>query len=178
MAGYYRQLVPNFAGLAKPLNVLTHKVIFWEWSPSQQHAFDALKSAFISSEVMAYPKTNAPYILYTNCCDYALGAILCQEEEEGIEMPIQYISHLLTATQLHLRSKIIYHRSSLWWQMISTENTLLQAQAVEFIEEHEMMREEDSRFCIMMTCCTLSLNPNTTRHSILGYCCLLSSEQW
>ena len=40
MAGYYRQLVADFARLAEPLNALPHKGIPWKWSPPQQHAFE------------------------------------------------------------------------------------------------------------------------------------------
>jgi transposase InsO family protein len=48
---------------------------------------------------MAHPDPSKSYILYTDACDYAIGGILCQEDEEGTERPIQYVSATLTSTQ-------------------------------------------------------------------------------
>ena len=41
---------------------------------------------------MAHPDLTKPYILYTDACDLAIGGILCQEDDNGIERPIQYLS--------------------------------------------------------------------------------------
>ena len=46
-----------------------------------------------------YRNVNAVTIKIDTTSDFALGGILCQEEENGIECPIQYISAQLTGTQ-------------------------------------------------------------------------------
>ena len=51
-------------------------------------------------QVMAYPQLDKPYKLYTDACDYAIGGILCQEDDHGIERPIQYISKQLSGAAL------------------------------------------------------------------------------
>ena len=99
MCGYYRQLVPHFAQIAEPLHQLTRKGVVWRWADKQEESFQSLKRALVTSPIMAYPDTSKSYILYTDACDYAVGAILCQEDDEGIERPIQYVSHQLTSTQ-------------------------------------------------------------------------------
>ena len=99
MTSYYRQLVPRFAEIAEPLYELTRKNVHWHWDEPQQTAFESLKAALVSSEVMAYPDTSKPYILMTDACNYAVGAILLQEDDDGVERPIQYLSQQLTATQ-------------------------------------------------------------------------------
>jgi len=48
---------------------------------------------------MAYPCVGRPYKLYTDACDYAVGAILVQDDENGVERPIHYLSHQLTDVQ-------------------------------------------------------------------------------
>ena len=48
---------------------------------------------------MAYPNTNKPYKLYTDACDYAIGAILVQDDDEGVERVIHYVSHQLSELQ-------------------------------------------------------------------------------
>ena len=99
MASYYRQLVPGFAQIASPLTSLLKKDADWRWGVEQDIAFQQLKDMLTSDRVMAFPRLDQPYILYTDACNYAIGAILCQEDEDGIERPIQYISAQLTPTQ-------------------------------------------------------------------------------
>ena len=94
MTSYYRQLIPHFATIAEPLYHLTRKSVVWRWGEPQQKAFDTLKAALVSSDVMAYPDTSRPYILYTDSSDYAVGVILVQENEEGVERPIQYLTSI------------------------------------------------------------------------------------
>ena len=84
MCSYYRQLVPGFATLVEPLLVLTRKDVAWHWGPDQNEAFLNLKKALVSDAVMAHPQVDKPYILYTDACDYAIGAILTQEDDSGI----------------------------------------------------------------------------------------------
>ena len=99
MCSYYRQLVPKFAEIAEPLHQLTRKDVTFEWTNEHTNAFEQLKEQLCSHQIMAHPDPSKPYILYTDACDYAIGGILCQEDENGIERPIQYISAQLTSTQ-------------------------------------------------------------------------------
>ena len=78
---------------------LTHKFAQFTWSEERQNAFDILKSLLTSSHVMAAPHTDQPYKLYTDACDYAVGGILVQVDENGVERVIQYVSHSLSSTQ-------------------------------------------------------------------------------
>lgn len=99
MASYYRACVPDYARIAEPLTALTRKNARLHWSDDRQQAFDSLKSLLISNHVMAPPRTDRPYKLYTDACDYAVGAILVQDDDDGIERVIQYVSHSLSAPQ-------------------------------------------------------------------------------
>ena len=49
--------------------------------------------------MLAYPQTDKPYKLYTDASNYAVGAILVQEDDSGIERVIHYLSHMLDSTQ-------------------------------------------------------------------------------
>ncbi|MCP3887667.1 MAG: DDE-type integrase/transposase/recombinase [Desulfobulbaceae bacterium] len=99
MVSYYRQLIPYMAEIAEPLYYLTRKNVPWVWEQSQKVAFETLKNALTSSDVMAYPDTSKPYILMTDASDFAIGAILLQEDNEGNERPIQYLSQQLNPAQ-------------------------------------------------------------------------------
>ena len=98
-ASYYRMCIPDYAKIAEPLTELTRKHVRMEWNPDRQAAFDQLKQELVSNRVMAPPRTDRPYKLYTDACDYAVGAILVQEDDKGVERVIQYISHALSSPQ-------------------------------------------------------------------------------
>lgn len=98
MAGYYRQCIPEFAEVAAPLVNLTKKNELFRFGDDERIAFEKLKEALCSENVMAYPDVNKPYKLYTDASNYAIGGILAQETD-GVERPIQYISKQLTDGQ-------------------------------------------------------------------------------
>lgn len=95
MTNYYRQLIPGYAQIAEPLVRLTKASVRFKWTTEQQQALDELKSALASDAILAYPDVQRPYKLYTDACDYAIGAILVQDDDAGIERPIHYLSHQL-----------------------------------------------------------------------------------
>ena len=75
LASFYRRLVPNFAAIAKSLTTLTRKDQEFIWGPSQQEAFESLKSRFCSTPVLAYPNCKLPFILTTDASKVAIAAI-------------------------------------------------------------------------------------------------------
>ena len=97
--GYYRQCIPNYAKVAEPLVQLTRKNEPFEWTTERDIAFRKLKQELVSDRVMVRPDLTKPYALYTDACDYAVGAILVQVSDDGIERPVHYLSHQLNATQ-------------------------------------------------------------------------------
>ena len=99
MCGFYRSSMPHYAQTAEPLVELTRKHVRFQWDERRQKAFDELKQLLMSSHVMSPPDTTRPYKLYTDACNYAVGAILVQVDDKGVEKVIQYVSHVLSATQ-------------------------------------------------------------------------------
>ena len=49
--------------------------------------------------MLVHPDITKPYRLYTDASDYAVGAILAQEDEDGNERVIHYLSQQLSRTQ-------------------------------------------------------------------------------
>ena len=45
------------------------------------------------------PRPDRSYILYTDASDYAVGAILVQKDDSGMERVIQYVSQALSTSQ-------------------------------------------------------------------------------
>ena len=92
MASYYRKYVPDFSKIAKPLSSLTRKNAKFQWSLETQTAFETLKQRLLEAPILAFPDITKPFKLYTDASQYALGAVLMQEQD-GQNRVIQYISH-------------------------------------------------------------------------------------
>lgn len=100
MINYYRENIKNFSTISLPLTELTKTRQPFIWGEEQQEAFDKLKQALTTAPILAHPDRSKPYILYTDASDKAIGAILCQKDEEGVERVISYLSHKLSEAQL------------------------------------------------------------------------------
>ena len=96
MTNYYRQCMPDYAKIAAPLVTLTRKSVAFHFDQEEREAFSKLKSLLISDRVMSYPRVGQPYKLYTDACGYAVGAILVQEDDNGVERVIHYVSRQLS----------------------------------------------------------------------------------
>jgi hypothetical protein len=78
LAGFYRQLVPDFAEITKPLTQLTCKNQEFVWGTDQQKAFEKMKDRLSMTPVLAYPNFELPFILMTDVSKTAVAAILSQ----------------------------------------------------------------------------------------------------
>ena len=92
LAGYYRRFIRNFSSLASPLSDLTKNEVKFEWGKVQQTAFQAIKQSLQSAPVLLLPNSKFPFILHTDASDFATGAVLQQDQGQGLQ-PIAFMSH-------------------------------------------------------------------------------------
>jgi hypothetical protein len=99
--GFYRQFICNFAEIAKPLTDLTSKQTPENivWTEDHQKSFDSLKEIVLSNVILYMFEVGKPFNLYCDSSDFAVGAVLSQVDDEGIERPVSFISQKLTDTQ-------------------------------------------------------------------------------
>ena len=100
--GYYRRFVKHFATVAKPLTNLTKAENPFKWTADCQSAFDELRCRLTTTPTLAYPRfdSDAPrFVLDVDASGFGLGAVLSQDDEDGVERPIAYASRLLTAAE-------------------------------------------------------------------------------
>ena len=122
MGSYYRRHIQNFSGMMKPIIDLTKKGKKFVWTEQCQAAFEKLKTALVSPEIMAYPKDVGEYFLDCDSSDHAIGGVLSQIQE-GKERVIAYGSNILNKAErnycvtdkelLALRYFIEYYRQYL-----------------------------------------------------------------
>ena len=85
-ASYYRRHVKGFADIARPLHELTRKGEPFTWNERRQKALEVLKRCLVNAPVLAAPLDNGQYILDTDASDAGLGAVLQQEQPDGIRV--------------------------------------------------------------------------------------------
>jgi len=99
LVGYYRQYIPDFAGIAQPLNRLTAKGVRWQWMHTEQQAFSHLKDCLVKAPILVYPDPAKEYILDTDASNHNMGAVLSQVQD-GREVVVAYYSKALSAPEM------------------------------------------------------------------------------
>ena len=82
-ANFYCQFIPNYSTIACSLIDLTKKNLSWNWTPSQQYAFNHIKHLFLSEPVLHIPELSFPFAITTNASKYKSDAILLQTDSNG-----------------------------------------------------------------------------------------------
>jgi hypothetical protein len=99
LASYYRRFIKDFSKIANPLNKLLRKGCQYQWTQSQQDAFERLKNCLITAPILIYPDFRKEFVLYTDASTFGLGAILAQKDKEGNDRVVAYASCSLSATE-------------------------------------------------------------------------------
>ena len=94
LVGYYRKFIKGFTKIAKPLMMLTHQQVKFDWTSMHHVAFLNLKEAIILAPILCYPDPNNKYIAYTDACGVQLS-----QELDATEFPVAFLSHTFTETQ-------------------------------------------------------------------------------
>jgi hypothetical protein len=95
LTGYYRKYIPRYAELARPLTRLTSEKEVFRWQEQEQEAFEKLKQTLCDAPVLKMPDFGKPFFLYTDASNFAVGAVLEQEDIEGNKRVIAYNSYAL-----------------------------------------------------------------------------------
>ena len=91
---YYKDFIPAYSSITRPLHDLTKKSVQWLWDKPQHTAFTNLKELFTSYPILRNPNPTKRYILDTDASKYAVGAILSQDYPDG-RHPVAYFSKSL-----------------------------------------------------------------------------------
>ena len=141
LSGYYRKFVPDYYTKAKPLHDLTRVPrkgrVKFEWTSECDEAFAVLKDALTEAPILGFPRDTGRYILDCDSSDFAMGAVLSQEQE-GKEVVLAYSSKSLSKEQkkycvtrkefLAIVFHLKYFRNYLWGReiLVRTDHGALQ----------------------------------------------------
>ena len=99
LASFYRRFIANFSHICSPLYELTKAKVDFVWSDKCQQAFDTLKTALSSAPIVAHPRFDLPWTLYTDASNDCIGSVLAQVHEDGKERVVEYYSSKLDNTE-------------------------------------------------------------------------------
>lgn len=101
MCGYYRGFCKNFAGVAAPLTSLVSPSSQFVWTAECQESFEAAKALLCSAPVLAAPDFERPFKIEVDASAHGAGAVLLQEDEQGIDHPVCYFSKKFNKYQVN-----------------------------------------------------------------------------
>ena len=90
---YYRKFTKNYTPHCAPLYKLLSKEL--SWTEEATEIFERLKLLLTSPPMLHYPDFKKIFKVSTDASDKVIGAVLSQDNEEGEEKVIQYISRTL-----------------------------------------------------------------------------------
>ncbi|XP_027150259.1 uncharacterized protein LOC113750495 [Coffea eugenioides] len=98
---YIRRFISNLAGRCQPFSRLMKKWVPFEWDESCRNAFTSIKMYLMNPPVLAAPISGKPLILYIFAQERSVGALLAQENDEGKENALYYLSRMMTSNELN-----------------------------------------------------------------------------
>lgn len=99
MIGFYRRFIFNFSHISTPLTDLLKGKHKYTWDKRCQSAFETLKEVLCADPVLCVPDFSRGYKLACDASDFAVGAVLLQEDEQHIDRPVAYFSKKLSPPQ-------------------------------------------------------------------------------
>ncbi|XP_058766406.1 uncharacterized protein LOC131640003 [Vicia villosa] len=93
---FLRRFISNLSGRIQafsPLLRLKHGN--FEWTSEHQEAFEKIKQYLMNLPILSPPSGKKPMRLYISASDTSMGSMLAQEDENGTERAIYYLSRVL-----------------------------------------------------------------------------------
>lgn len=101
MVTFYKRFIPNHSQRCQSLYSLLRKDCNLEWQKEHQKVFEDLKQSLIEPPLLVGFRHSRKCVLHTDSSDYACGAVLHQETEEGHLVVICYISRLFNNHEIN-----------------------------------------------------------------------------
>lgn len=97
LTGYYRKFIKDYSLIAKPMTKFLQKdaKINIE-NPAYRESFETLKTLLVNDPILAFPDFSQPFTLNTDASNFALGAVLSQNNR-----PICYASRTLNKHEIN-----------------------------------------------------------------------------
>jgi hypothetical protein len=114
LTGYYKQFIPDFSRIAKPMTKLLKKGAKFDWGQKCEDAFHALRQHLTTAHVLAQPDNNKSFDVYCDASGIGLGCVLIQDNRA-----IAYASRALRPHEQNypthdLELAVVVHALKMW----------------------------------------------------------------
>lgn len=92
---FIKWFIPNIATLMQPLSAILKKNIPFQWTKEGKNNFEENKEPIAEAPTLINPNFKKDFILYAFGSDDIISAVLCQQNDEGLEQPIAFCSRIL-----------------------------------------------------------------------------------
>jgi hypothetical protein len=96
---YIRRFIANLSGRCQPFSKLMKKGVSFVWDDACQQAFEEIKQYLMQPPVLAAPVSGKPFLIYVRAMDHSLGALLAQNNDQGHEQAIYYLSRTMIGAE-------------------------------------------------------------------------------
>ena len=96
---YIRRFIANLSGRCQPFSKLMKKGVSFVWDDECQRAFEEIKQYLTQPPVLVAPVSGKPFLIYVRAMDHSLGALLAQNNDQGYEQAIYYLSRTIMGAE-------------------------------------------------------------------------------
>ena len=100
LCNYYRRFVQGYAAITVPLTDLLRQDRSFDWTEKAEQAFQKLKDSMSQTPVLCIADTNKPFVVTTDASDFAVGAVLSQDQGNGLQ-PVAFESRKMKPAELN-----------------------------------------------------------------------------
>uniref|UniRef100_A0A2N9FVD9 Integrase catalytic domain-containing protein n=1 Tax=Fagus sylvatica TaxID=28930 RepID=A0A2N9FVD9_FAGSY len=103
---YIRRFIPCLAAVTSTFSHLLKKGVSFNWSAECQEAFERIQAIMTKLPTVCAPIAGKPLRLYLASNSQAIGALVAQENDDGVEQPVYYrLRHYFLAHKIQLMTK-------------------------------------------------------------------------
>ena len=137
LANYYRRFVENYSKKTLPLTRMLKKGATISMGEEETAAFLSVKESLTTAPVLAVANPHLGYRIVTDASDYAIGAILLQDQGNGFQ-PIAYESRKLHPAELR---RSVYEKEMLAvLHSLKAWRCYVDGRPVELVTDHESLK--------------------------------------
>ena len=137
LANYYRRFVENYSKKTLPLTRMLKKGAAVNMGEEEMAAFLAVKESLTTAPVLAVADPQLGYRIVTDASDFAIGAILLQDQGQGFQ-PIAYESRKLQPAELR---RSVYEKEMLAvLHSLQAWRCYVDGRPIEMVTDHESLK--------------------------------------
>ena len=93
LSRYYRKFIWDYANKARPLTILTRQKRLRRWGPTEEEAFQFLKTCLLEDAILRFPNFDLEFIVQTDASLFTVGSVFDRDTRETTDKEAYAIYH-------------------------------------------------------------------------------------